>query len=60
MKVSTFHNLKFIANAVTMGLYNESAVAAILDICKLANFHTQTGQTTKEGSEKKLRKSDEY
>ena len=52
--------LKFFANAVTMGLYNRSAMVAILDIYKLANFQTQTGQSTKEGSEKKLRKSDEY
>ena len=31
-KVSTFHNLKLIANAVTMGLYDRSAMAAILDM----------------------------
>ena len=43
-----------------MRLYNRSAMAAILDICKLANFQTQTGKSTKEGSEKKSRKSDEY
>ena len=32
MKVSNFHNLKFIANAVTMGLYNKSAMVVILDM----------------------------
>ena len=35
-------------------------MAAILDICKLANFQTQTGLSTKESSEKKSRKADEY
>ena len=35
-----------------MGLYNRSAMAAISDICKLANFQTQTGQSTKKGLEK--------
>ena len=39
-------------HAVTLGLYNRSAMAAIMDICKLSNFQTQTGQSTKEGSEK--------
>ena len=29
-------------------------------ITKFANFQTQTGQSTKEGLEKKSRKSDEY
>ena len=43
-----------------MGLYNRSATAAILDICKLANFRTQTGKSNKEGLEKNSKKSDEY
>ena len=37
MKVSTFHNQKFIANALMMGLYNRSAMAAILDM-KISKF----------------------
>ena len=30
-----------------MGLYNRSAMAAILDICKLANFQTQTEKSVR-------------
>ena len=32
MKVSTFHNQKLIANAVTTRLYNKSAMSAIFDM----------------------------
>ena len=32
MKVSTFHNNKLIADAVRMGLYDRSVMAAILDM----------------------------
>ena len=52
--------LKVYCQCSNDGLYNRSVMAAILDICKLANFQTQTGLSTKVGSEKKSRKSDEY
>ena len=60
MKISTFHNSKFIANAVTMGLYNRSAMAAILDmqISKFSNLKqdnpTKRVQKRKKNSENQM------
>ena len=54
MKVTTFHcNLKFIANAVTMGLYNISAMPSSSK-CKLADLQTQPEQFMRGCSEEHL------